>query len=46
MKQLKYNYKNVETNEYNKLLAFLEDIGEYAIFQKMIFRGNQEAIPQ
>ncbi|MCI8273015.1 MAG: HD domain-containing protein [Clostridia bacterium] len=45
MKQLKYNYKNVETNEYNKLLAFLEDIGEYAIFQKMIFRGNQEAIP-
>lgn len=44
MQKLQYSYKNIEENEYNKLLAFLEDIAEFAIFQKMILRGNQEAI--
>ena len=44
MKKLQYSYKNIEENEYNKLLIFLEDIAEFAIFQKMILRGNQEVI--
>lgn len=44
MKQLKYNYKNTELNKYNELLTFLEDIAEFAIFQKIVLRGNQEAI--
>lgn len=45
MQKLKYNYRNIEENEYEKLLAYLEDIAEFAIFQKLILRGNQEAIP-
>ena len=45
MKKLKYNYKNIKLNKYNELLAFTEKIAEFAIFQKMILRGNQEAIP-
>lgn len=44
MQKLQYSYKNIEENEYNKLLTFLEDIAEFAIFQKMILRGNQEVI--
>lgn len=42
MKKLKYNYKNIGTNKYNELLMFLEDISEFAIFEKMILRGNKE----
>ena len=45
MQKLKYNYKNIPTNQYNELLTFLENIAEYVILQKMILRGNQEAIP-
>lgn len=44
MQKLHYDYKNIEENEYNKLLTFLEDIAEFAIFQKMVLRGNQETI--
>ncbi len=44
MKKLKYNYKNIESNKYNELLIFLENIAEFAIFKKMILRGNQEVI--
>ena len=44
MQKLKYNYKNIELNKYYELLRFLEDIAEFAIFQKMILRGNQEII--
>lgn len=44
MKKLKYNYKNIELNRYSELLVFLEDIAEFAIFQKMILRGNQECV--
>lgn len=42
MQKLKYDYKCIEVNKYNKLLTFLEDIAEYAIFQKMYIRGNKE----
>ena len=44
MQKLKYNYKNIPLNKYNELLTFLENIAEYAILQKMVLRGNQEAI--
>ena len=43
MKELKYNYDKIKTNQYSKLLLFLEDIAEYSIFQKLVLRGNQEA---
>ena len=43
MKYLKYNYIKIKPNQYSKLLSFLEDIAEYSIFQKLAFRGNQEA---
>lgn len=42
MQKLKYNYKNIELNKYNELLLFLENVSEFAIFQKMLLRGNQE----
>jgi len=45
MKKLKYNYIGIGLNKYSELLIFLEDIADFAIFQKMILRGNQEAIP-
>lgn len=45
MKKLKYNYKNIDLNQYSELLIFLEDIAEFAILQKMILRGSQEAVP-
>lgn len=44
MKSLKYKYKNIELNKYNELLLFLENIAEFAIFQKMFLRGNHEII--
>lgn len=44
MQKLKYNYKKIEENDYNKFLKYLEDIAEYAIFQKLVLRGNQEAV--
>lgn len=44
LKELKYNYKNIEPNKYNELLTFLENIVEFAIFKKMILRGNVEAV--
>lgn len=44
MKKLKYNYKNMELNNYINLLLFLEKIAEFAIFQKMLLRGNQEVL--
>lgn len=43
MQKLKYDYKEIEMNVYSELLVFLEYIAEFAIFQKMILRGNQEA---
>lgn len=43
MKNLKYNYKNIEFNKYNVLIDFLEDVAEYSIFYKMLLRGNKEA---
>lgn len=42
MRKLKYKYKNIGLNKYNELLMFLEDIAEFAIFYKMILRGNTE----
>lgn len=45
MQKLKYNYKNIKLNIYNELLAFLENVAEFAIFQKMFLRGNREIIP-
>lgn len=45
MKKLKYNYKNIELNKYINLLMFLENIAEFVIFQKILLRGNQEALP-
>lgn len=45
MQKLKYNYKDIELNKYNELLIFLENIAEFAIFEKMILRGNKEAVP-
>lgn len=44
MQKLKYSYKKIEVNAYSKLLTFLEDIAEFAIFQKILLRGNQEVI--
>lgn len=44
MKKLKYSYKEIKMNKYSELLMFLEDISEYSIFQKMILRGNKEAL--
>lgn len=44
MKELKYNYKNSRLNRYSELLTFLEVIAEFAIFQKILLRGNQEII--
>lgn len=43
MKNLKYNYKNIEFNKYNLLIDFLEDVAEYSIFNKMFSRGNKES---
>lgn len=43
MKKLKYNYTKIVPNKYSDLIAFLEDIGEFSIFQKLVSRGNQEA---
>ena len=43
MKKLKYNYTKLVPNKYSDLIAFLEDIGEFSIFQKLVLRGNQEA---
>lgn len=42
MIKLKYKYKNIGLNKYNELLMFLEHIAEFAIFYKMILRGNTE----
>lgn len=44
LKKLKYNYKNMEFNKYSELLIFLENIAEFAIFKKIILRGNGEAV--
>ena len=44
MQKLKYNYKNIKLNIYNELLAFLENVAEFVIFQKMFLRGNREII--
>ncbi len=43
MKKLKYNYKKIKPNKYSNLIAFLENIAEFSIFQKLVSRGNQEA---
>jgi len=42
MKKLKYEYTGIVLNEYSELLIFLENIADFAIFQKMILRGNSE----
>ncbi|MBO4293758.1 MAG: HD domain-containing protein [Clostridia bacterium] len=44
MKKLKYNYTEIMPNKYSNLLTFLEDIAEFSIFQKLVLRGNQEAV--
>ena len=43
-KKLKYNYTGIGFNKYSELLIFLENIADFAIFQKIILRGNQKAI--
>jgi len=44
LKKLKYNYQIIKPNKYTDLLKFLEDISEFAIFQKMFLRGNREVL--
>lgn len=44
MKKLKYNYKKIKPNKYSNLISFLEDIAEFSLFQKLVLRGNQEAV--
>lgn len=43
MQKLKYDYKDIEINVYSDLLMFLEDIAEFAIFQRMVLKGNKMA---
>ena len=43
LKELKFNYKLIPHNKYSELLAFLENIAELSIFNKLLLRGNKEA---
>lgn len=43
MQKLKYDYKDIEMTVYSELLMFLEDIAEFAIFQRMVLKGNKMA---
>ena len=43
MKKLKYNYKQIQKGKYDELIAFLEIIAEYSIFEKLVTRGNKDA---
>ena len=42
MKKLKYSYNMIELNKYNKLLMFLENVAEYAMFRRISLKGNKE----
>lgn len=46
LKKLKFNYTPLQNNEFTQLILFLEDVAEFAVFSKMIMRGNQEAEKQ
>lgn len=42
LNKLKYNYEEIENNEYTELLKFCEDIAELYIYKKMLKNGNEE----